>query len=775
MVMRLSRHPRTTVRSGRAAPATARAATAALVLALSTTLLAPADATAQALRNGPGGEPPLELPRLSGPITLDGRPDEAAWADAAVLTGVMHLPDFGAEPSQRSEFLIGHDTEYIYFACRSYETDPSQIRVTTLARDVSAYNTDSCGIRLDTFNDEENAVLFITTPASVRSDWTFANDASGAPNTDWNTFWDAVGTLTEYGWAAEIRIPFSSLGFQVEDGQVVMGFSVGRSIVRNNESIIHPAIPPNWGPSSIAKPSQMRKLIIRGVEPTKPVYVTPYGLTGGGHTHALNGPGDGYLRDSDRIVEVGADIRYGITRNLNLDLTINTDFAQVEADNQQVNLTRFSLFFPEQRRFFQERAAIFEFPLGGNERLFHSRRIGLVDGEQVRIYGGGRLVGRIGEWDVGLIDMQTAPVEASVPGGVGLPSENLGVLRLRRRAFNAFSYVGGIVTSRIGDDGSYNVLYGTDASIRLFGQDYLTLNWSQSFDDTEASPDDVLDRSLFRAQWQRRGTDGLLYSGSIMRAGSIFEPGMGFLRRRDYISGDASLGYGWRPGAGSALNRYGVSFDGGFFQRNADETIESGDFGARFDLQTRGGHGLSVGVDRIYEDLVRPFPLSPEVVVPAGSYWFTEASVNYSPPSGALFRPSANISGGRFYDGRRMSASFSPGWSVNRHLSLSGSYQINRIEFDTRDETFTSHIARLRTEMTFTTRVSASAFVQYNSAGDLVVANLRFRFNPSEGTDLYVVWNESMNSDRFALDPVAPLSQARTILVKYAHTLTLGT
>jgi hypothetical protein len=132
------------------------------------------------------------------------------------------------------------------------------------------------------------------------------------------------------------------------------------------------------------------------------------------------------------------------------------------------------------------------------------------------------------------------------------------------------------------------------------------------------------------------------------------------------------------------------------------------------------------------------------------------------------------LSGGHFYDGTRVSASFSPSWSVSRHLSLGGSYQINRIEFAERDQTFTSHLARLRTDFTFTTRTSASAFVQYNSTGDVVAANFRFRYNPSEGTDLYIVWNESINSDRFAFDPVQPLSQARTILVKYSYTLTLG-
>ena len=179
--------------------------------------------------------------------------DEAAWAGAAVLEGIVAVPDFGAEPSQRGEFLLAHDGEYLYLGCLMYESDPDLVRITTLERDVSPYQTDSCGMRLDSYNDEENSLVFITTPASVRTDWTFANDASGPPNREWDTFWDAEGTLTDFGWSAEVRVPFSSMGFQVIDDQVVMGFSVTRTIVRNAESIVHPAIPPEWGPASVAK------------------------------------------------------------------------------------------------------------------------------------------------------------------------------------------------------------------------------------------------------------------------------------------------------------------------------------------------------------------------------------------------------------------------------------------------------------------------------------------------------------------------------------------
>ncbi len=729
---------------------------------------APAAASAQQLRNGPGGEPPLDLPLIEGGIDIDGILDEPQWADAVVLEGLQQVPDFGAEPTQRGEFLLAHDGEYLYLGCRMYETDPSLIRITTLERDVSPYVTDTCGMRLDSYNDEENSLVFVTTPASVRTDWTFANDASGAPNRNWDTYWDAEGRLTDFGWSAEVRVPFTSMGYQVVDGRAVMGFSVTRSMVRNAESIVHPRIAPDWGPGGVAKPTQMRKMILTGLgEPRKPLYVTPYVLGGGGLTTGPDAPGTGFDQTTERVFEVGGDVRYALTRNLNLDLSVNTDFAQVEADNQQVNLTRFSLFFPEQRQFFQERSGIFEVNLGSNERLFHSRRIGLVSGRQIPIYGGARVVGRVGDWDVGFLDMHSEETGA-------VPSENLGVVRLRRRFLNDASYLGGIVTSRLGAGGSHNVLYGADASVRVFDQDYLTVNWSQSFDDTDSGSVDAFDRSLVRANWEHRGTDGPTYEASVVRAGEAFEPGMGFLRRRDYVRGFARAGYGWRPGAGAALNRFGFDVNGSFVRRNADGTAESGSYGMSGSLQTRGGDQVRADMNRSYEDLLRPLALSPDVAVPVGSYWFTDGSISFSPNAGRIFRPSGSVTVGQFYDGNRISASFSPAWSVSRHARLSATYEINHIEFGSRDETFTSHLVRARTEFTFSTKTSFSAFVQYNSNQDLVAVNARFRFNPREGTDLYIVWNESLNSDRFSLDPVPPLTQERALLIKYSHTLTLG-
>jgi hypothetical protein len=727
----------------------------------------PGPASAQQPALSGDDEPQYVVPRLSGPIVLNGRVDESAWEGVEPLSAVMHLPTFGGEPTERTEFLLGHDGKYLYFACLAYDSQPDGIQVTSLRRDATTRADDNCALYLDTFNDEENAVTFMTTPSGRRIDQALANDAEGGPNFDWNTFWDTAVVRNEQGWFVEMRIPFSSLLFQTENGHVVMGMSIRRLVARKNEIITHPAVSPSLGSDSYRKPSLMRKIALEGVERVDPIYVTPYALGGWGRTNTLSREDRVYNRLIDRVAEAGLDVKYGLTSNLGLDLSLNTDFAQVEADDQQVNLTRFSLFFPEKRRFFQERAAIFEYPLGGNERLFHSRNIGLVNGEPVRIYGGGRVVGRVGPWDVGFLNMQTADSDL-------LPSENHGVLRLRRRVLNENSYVGAITTSRLATGGHHNVVYGFDGLFRVVGFDYLTLNWAQSFDGREpAGSSGTLDRALVRVNWERRGQDGLLYSLDVTRAGEIFEPRLGFLLRRDYAKGDLSVGYGWRP-QGARLLRYSLTFDGTVVRRLADGTVETVEAGPVAVFETRGRHTWTLSIPVSYENLIEPFSLPENTFVPPGTYDFAGGRVQYQAPQGDRLRPNVTFEAGQFYDGRQASLSIGTDWNPSMHLFLGALYRADRVEFSDRGQEFTAHVGRLRAEVMFTTKTSALGFVQFNSTQNAIVGNFRFHYTPREGNDLYLVWNENLTTDRHSFDPVRPLSNERTIMIKYSHTLPFG-
>jgi len=254
----------------------------------------------------------------------------------------------------------------------------------------------------------------------------------------------------------------------------------------------------------------------------------------------------------------------------------------------------------------------------------------------------------------------------------------------------------------------------------------------------------------------------------------VFEPGLGFLQRSGYARGALRLGYGWAPGEGSSVFRYGVGFTTSGFRRSQDGALETGVLEPSAIVDTRSGHQVMAIARYRHEDLVSGFALSDEVEVPQGRYGFYEGVLQYGSPAGDLLQATVRLEGGEFFDGRRRSVQFSPSWSPSRHLGLSASYRLDRIDFSEREQQLTAHVGRLRAEVMLSTEISAVAFVQYNSTLDLVVANVRFRYNPREGDDLYIVWNEGMNANRFGYDPVRPRSDERTLLVKYSRTFSLG-
>ena len=705
------------------------------------------------------------VPKITGQIDLDGLSNEPAWESIESLPMVMHAPTFGIPPTERTDVLIGYDDDYLYMAGRLYMSDPSCIQSTSKKRDFMGGNCDWFGLILDTFNDNENAVGFFTTPAGLRFDFTVFNDAQGEfpVNISWNTFWDVKTAVTDEGWFVEMRIPFTSLRFQEIDDKIVMGLIVWRWIPKKSEQMIYPAIPPDWGMWSAWKPSLAHEIVLRDIPSRNPLYIAPYVLGGYGRSEELNDEETAYIRQDEAEFELGLDLKYGLTRNLTLDVTVNTDFAQVEADDQMVNLTRFSLFFPEKRLFFQERSSNFEFSLGDPQQLFYSRRIGLYEEKPVRIYGGLRLVGRLGAWDVGLLNMQTAETEE-------ICSENFGVLRVRRQVINPNTYIGGIVTSRLGNDGTYNVVYGLDGIFRLFGVDYLKAHWAQSFQDSLKNDPFSLAPTRWSIGWEKRTLKGLAYEFGVSRTGDDFEPGMGFMMREDYTRiGDRIL-YGWFPGEASPLLRHDIFLQGFWVQRNSDKKTESAEIGPGYEFMTKSSCFGMIETKMYYEDLTDSLSFSDDVSVPPGSYTFYGMKGMFNTPMGYRYYAIVNMDAGSFYDGWRFSLGLMPTWSISPDFELSGFYEFNRVSFADRQEELTAHIGRFRISWMLSIATSFSAFVQYNSAANAVITNIRFRYNPREGNDLYLVYDEGFNTDRYREHPFLPVTSNRTILLKYTYT-----
>jgi hypothetical protein len=704
---------------------------------------------------------------LPEPIVLDGNVDDAAWEEVTPLDLTMYTPTFGGTPTERSEIMVAYDDSYLYVAGRLYDSEPDGVAVKTLYRD--RYSGDDVfGIVLDSYNDHETAVWFTTNPAGVQADRTVANDGEftlGRPmNADWNTFWDVATVRNHDGWFAEMRIPFSSLGFQDDDGHVEMGMSVYRLIARKNERHIYPGTPPDWGFLSFAKPSKTKRVSLEGVRSKSPVYVTPYALGGLSREAALDSAGLAYGFDNDATRELGLDLKYNVTDNLTIDLTANTDFAQVEADDQQVNLTRFSLFFPEKRQFFQERASVFEFNTGGFSRLFHSRRIGLDDGRPVRLIGGARVVGRVGGTDVGALNMQTARVD-------GLPSENFGVLRLKQRVLNQNSTVGGIVTTRVGEDGGYNVALGVDGAIRLVGDEYVIVKWAQTFDDADAPGLNALDRGRILARWERRRQTGLSYSAEYIRSGSAYSPELGFQMREDFSFVSNDLQYQWLLGESSPFHSVSIGSTALTYVRDGDKTVETGLVEPSLNIEFKNNARLTLSQQNSYESVRDTFSLSDETDVPTGDYWFHSGFLHFEASRAATFRPTFTVSAGSFYDGWNAAFQAAPAWNISSHLEFAGEYQFNLIRFPDRQQSLNAHLVRLRVDAAADVHLSFSAFLQYNSTADVASLNARLRYRFREGNDLWLVYDEGLNTERDATGaPRLPLSQNRALLVKYTYT-----
>jgi hypothetical protein len=710
----------------------------------------------------------MPIHRISG-VIFDGRVDEPAWDAIEPLPMVQYEPNAGEQPSERTEIRLAYDDTYFYVSMRAFDSDPNGVRATSLYRDRIS-GSDHLELLLDTYNDNETGYVFTTTPSGIRNDLEISNDATGGTissgnwlNRDFNTYWDAESTVTSEGWFTEIRIPFSSLRFQDTDGKVIMGLTVQRKIARKLERLIFPAIPPTIN-YAFLKPSLARKIVLEGIKPIKTLYVTPYVLTGTEHTNSLNETGTGYTDNNDFQAEVGGDVKFSITNNLTADFTINTDFAQAEADDQLVNLSRFSLFYPEKRQFFQERASIFDFRTGGLSRLFFSRRIGLTDqGEQVPIYGGVRLAGRMGTWDLGVLDMQTQRLDT-------IPSENFGVLRLRRRVFNRFSYVGGMFTSRIDADGNSNLAYGVDGLIRVIGDDYLTVQWAQTFDSrSEAAANDNFKSGRLALEMNRRRRQGFGYTVGTILSGPNYNPGVGFVDRNDFKYGTAAFSNTWLKEGGPFI-WHKIELLGNAYLDNMEHEVLSSEYGTEWSFTRRNLDSGGLLIKKVYENILEDFNLAGNALIPPGTYDFYRITGTYSMAVDRTLRTGLVVETGTFYDGWLNTLTLSPSWYQSKYFQLNLDYAFTYGEFSDRQELLNFHVARLRIGTALNRQVSTNALVQYNGAQDLFSFNVRFRWNFREGQDLWVVFNSGINTDRFAYTPVLPQTDNRSVLIKYVHT-----
>ena len=714
----------------------------------------------------------LKITSLQGELSFDGIPSEPAWLLSEKIPLKMHFPVYGNQPTEESDVRITYDKNHLWVSAKLYYKDISKMVSNSKKRDETSNNSDYFGIILDSYDDNENALAFFTMPSGLKIDYSVSNDAvgrgpdDGSTNYTWNSYWDVMTSKNDSAWFVEMRIPFSSLRFQTVDNISKMGLIINRGISYCNEIDTYPAIDTKYGQNARMKPSQAETVEFENIAPRNPVYVAPYLLTGFTRDWALNENGTEYVKHDNPDLTGGLDVKYNINSNLTLDFTANTDFAQVEADDEMVNLTRYSLSFPEKRLFFQERASVFNFELGGPQALFYSRNIGITNGEPVRILGGARMVGRIGKWDVGFLDMNTAEFN-------GNPAENFGVARLRKQVINENSYIGGMVTSRLGFDGKYNVAYGIDGIFRIFKDDYLDVKIAQTQDKNIESNAASFDPTFFRLAWERRTEKGFGFDGCYAYWGKDFNPNSGFIFTNNVHEIRASGRYGWFPGNDSKIFQFNAGVDFEMLSRIEDGNLENMEISPEFNISTKSGYSAFTAIAMRKEGLVRDFNLTEDVFVAAGDYTFYRFFGNISSPKTKKIAASLDYQAGEFYDGNLYSVALNPELSLSSSFQVSGSYQLDKVSFSTRSQKFTNNIARIKLTYMLNTKISLSSFVQYNEIDNIVITNFRLRYNPRDGNDFYLVFNDLRNADNSKFTMKQPSYNNRTIMLKYTHTFRL--
>ena len=711
-------------------------------------------------RDGQGGTT-VRATRLTQEIRLDGRLDEAVYQTVHPITGlIQQIPDEGAPASERTDVWVLFDENSLYVTARVFESaPPSEWVANEMRHDVSQLRqNDSFSLLLDTFHDRRNGVAFLVTPIGGYSDFAVTNE--GNVNTDWNIVWDMRTGRFEGGWTVEIEIPFKSLRYQPGETQV-WGLQLRRIVRRRNEAAYLTALPISAarGNSVIAglwRVSEAATLVGLEVPPLSiDVEIKPYGIAG--LTTDLNASPP---LENDPDADIGLDAKYRITQNLTADFTINTDFAQVEVDELQVNLTRFSLFFPEKREFFLEGRGNFDFARGaarvsgGAPTVFFSRRIGLQVGQVVPIRAGGRVTGKVGAFDVGLLNIQTGAEPTA-----GAVSTNFTVVRVKRDILRR-SNIGAIFTNRsesLVGQGSGQA-YGVDGRLAFYDDFTLTGYLAN----TQTPARNGKDKS-YQGSFDYAGDRyGLSYDHLVVE--DRFIPEVGFLPRDNFRRNSASARFSPRPQSIDLIRRFVMS---GRFDHiaTADEgELETREAQLLLESEFENSDQLSFFFNDHYELLTTPFPIAPGVTIPVGGYDFRNFRVSYRfgaqrPVSGQI-----SVQTGGFWSGDNTAVSLTRGRvEITPQLSLEPSVSFNWVDLP--EGSFTTQVARTRFTYTFTPRMFFSGLLQYSSSGDSFSTNLRFRWQYSPGSEIFVVFSEDRDTDPLAPDRFTELRN-RGLVVK---------
>jgi hypothetical protein len=655
---------------------------------------------------------------------IDGVLDEEAWKHAKVINDFLQQePKPGNYPGYKTEVKLLYDENNLYVGVNCFDDEPDKIIAREMKWDGKMSGDDNFQIIFDTFKDNKTAYWFGTNPLGMHDDALLTGFEMNGFNESWNGVWDVRSKINSDGWSIEWIFPFSTFKFHEKDEQV-WGINFHREIKRTGEVILWSSVGMDKG---FFKISHAGNLIgIKNIKRGNPVYLKPFFSFGKETGENVN----------KNIYKPGLDVKYGITNNLSLDLSFNTDFAQVESDRARINLSRFPLFFPEKRDFFLEGSSIFDFNLGGSNRIFYSRRIGLTSGEEIPIIGGVKLIGKINNNEVGLISMQTSKKQNT-------PTTNFSVARTKF-GFLKQSHAGFLITSIYSKE-SFNRVYAGDVNFSFndfWGDKNLIIQagFAKSDDKFHAKnswagklvvdyPNDLID-SYFAYRFLQNN----------------FNPAMGFVSR----NGIQVIEYGlqimprinWND-----IKKLEFVPIGTHIELDDNGNMLTGEFSIQpFGFKTNWNDQFAISFSRRFEKVEKDFEIFGDKEIELGDYWFNFIEADFESSPGRIVYGFVDGRFGSFYNGSRNEFETSIIFTVSKNLTLAADYTLNKIKL--KETSFSTSEVGSTLRYDFSTQLNTSVFTQWNNEENEINFNYRFNWQPKIGSNLYIVVNHLLSTER---------------------------
>lgn len=669
---------------------------------------------------------------LHSTIKLDGKLDEPVWQKLPRITNFTQRELHEGEPAtEKTNVAITYDKNNLYVGVWCYDKEADKIIANQMKRDFDYGTDDNFMLIVDTYGDSRTAYLFVTNPNGARNDAMISGNGHSR-NYSWNGVWDVKTTRTADGWFAEFKIPFSTLRFK--RGKIQnWGINFERDIRRKREQDLWQGWSRDARITQVSRAGHLKGLM--GLGKTSMIEFKPYVIGGIGKEEGEN---------TKTTRNLGGDINYLITPTLKLNLTMNTDFAQVESDRMQVNLTRFSLYYPEKREFFLEGANYFKFGLGYSTQPFYSRRIGLApDRTPLPILGGARIMGKAGKTSIGAMSLQTAKHDT-------IPSANYSVVRWKQDIFKESS-IGLIAVSKM-EKGHQNYTYGTDFtyySSHFRGDKNISFGGAvaQSYTSDRTKKTGLASRIFFDYP-----NDLIDFSAIWDRSGPEFNSEVGYQRRTAYQMYNADLRVKPRFGKIPWVQQFVFKpFDFNYYIDDVTHQLQS--FWSEFrplGFTLRSGEDFEFNIQRKAENLTEDFEIHDGFIIPAATYWYTNYELQFSTFDGRKLYGGIFVNWGGFYNGKQTVFAGELSWQPNRFMKISADFQQHQISLGTGH--FVVNEMGSRIDFALNPNLFGSAFAQWNNEEEEILVNFRVNWIPKPGANVYFVVNQGYDTQNKKLD-----------------------